>query len=330
MWNEFYLTTKKLKYIQMKKLVLIFIIFVTCFEYGNSQTTNSSSDKKIPVLYGHTFPSMGSYRSSFITTSLQASLGYGVTSPIRIPGVQIGDYTIGAFEGQILFFNMDVQYQQRFTPWLALFVSSRMAGRIGTEVTTIMVDGVNTLRGGSIGWLVRVLHKEKFNLAGSIYLNNVTGSVINVKEYFEDLINGADNPSVTKTIPTMSLGLGVMGAYAFNPTFGLQFQADMTYGESFERTDTKGYYSGGIIGDVDFMPKHKVPINLAFGYTLTTTPAIVMSEGGASSLYTGKIGYSGADEFELGAQFTYYNVNLKTVNDNPSINTVMLLLKFYF
>ena len=55
-----------------------------------------------------------------------------------------------------------------------------------------------------------------------------------------------------------------------------------------------------------------------------------MSEGGATSVFSGKIGYSGSDEFELGAQFTYYNVDLKTVDEKPSINTIMLLLKFYF
>ncbi len=314
----------------MKKLILIFIVLVTCLENGNSQTSSSSADKKVPVLYGHTFPSMGEYRSSFITTSLHANLGFGVTSPISISGLQIGNYNIGAFEGQILFFNMNVQYQQRFTPWLALFMSFEMAGRVGTEVTTIMVDGVNTLNGGSIGWLVRIMHKKKFNLAGSIYLNNVTGNVINVKDYFEDLINNVPNPSVVKKTPTMNLGIGIQGAYAFNPTFGLQFQTDMAYGESFERTKSKVYFSGGIIGDVDFMPKHEVPVNLALGYRLTTTPAIVMSEGGATSVFLGKIGYSGSDEFELGVQFTYYNVDLKSVDDNPTINTIMLMLKFYF
>ena len=314
----------------MKKLILIFIVLVTCLENGNSQTSSSSADKKVPVLYGHTFPSMGEYRSSFINTSLDASLGFGVTSPISISGLQIGNYNIGAFEGQILFFNMNVQYQQRFTPWLALFMSFEMAGRVGTEVTTIMVDGVNTLNGGSIGWLVRIMHKKKLNLAGSIYLNNVTGNVINVKDYFEDLINNVPNPSVVKKTPTMNLGIGVQGAYAFNPTFGLQFQTDIAYGESFDRAKSKAYFSGGIMGDVDFMPKHEVPVNLALGYRLTTTPAIVMSEGGATSVFLGKIGYSGSDEFELGVQFTYYNVDLKSVDDNPTINTIMLMLKFYF
>lgn len=314
----------------MKKLIIIFIILVTCFENGNTQTASSSDDKKVPVLYGHTFPSMGQYRSSFINTSLEANLGFGITSPFTIPGLEIGGYTIGSFEGQILFFSMDVQYQQRFTPWLSLFISTETAGRIGTEMTTIMVDGVNTLSGGSIGWLVRIMHKERFNLAGSIYLNNVTGNVINVKEYFEDLINNIPDPSVVKKTPTMNIGLGIQGAYAFSPTFGLQFQTDMAYGESFERTKSKAYFSGGFIGDVDFLPKHKVPVNLALGYRLTTTPAIVMSEGGATSIFSGKIGYSGSDEFELGVQFTYYNVNLDTVEEKPTITTIMLMLKFYF
>ncbi len=321
---------KEINQKNMKKLILIFIILVTFLENGNSQTTGPSIDKKVPVLYGHTFPSMGQFRSSFINTGLQANLGFGTTSPFSIPGLKIGDYTIGAFEGQILFFNMNVQYQQRFTPWLALFISTETAGRIGTEVTTIMVDGVNTLSGGSIGWLVRIMQKEKLNLAGSISVNNVTGNVINVKAYFEDLIDKVPNPSVSKTIPTMNLGFGIQGAYAFNPTFGLQFHADMAYGESFERTKSKAYYSGGVIGDVDFKPKYEVPINLALGYRLTTTPAIVMSEGGSTSIISGKIGYSGSDEFELGAQFTYNNVELNSVDDKTSITTIMLLLKFYF
>lgn len=298
--------------------------------FGLSQTSTSSSEKKVPVLYGHTFPSMGQFRSSFINTSLDANLGFGLTSPFSIPGFEIGEYTIGAFEGQILFFNMSVQYQQRFTPWLSLFISTETAGRVGTEMTTIMVDGVNTITGGSIGWLVRIMHKEKFNLASSIYLNNVTGNVINVSQYFEDLINNVPDPSVVKKIPTMNLGLGIQGAYAFNPTFGLQFQADMAYGESFERSESKAYFSGGLIGDVDFMPKHEVPINLALGYQLTSTPAIIMSEGGATSIITGKLGYSGSDDFELGAQFTYYNASLQTVEDKPTITTIMLMLKFYF
>ena len=183
-----------------------------------------------------------------------------------------------------------------------------MSGRIGTDMSTIMADGVNTLQGGKIGWLVRIRQVEKFNLSGSIYMQNVTGNIINVTEYFEDLINNVPNPAVVKKVPAMNIGLGIQGAYAFNPTFGFQFQGDVAYGESFERTKSKAYLSGGVIGDVDFLPKHNVPINLAIGYTLTSTPAIVMGEGGFSSLFSGKIGYSGSDEFELGAQFTYYDV----------------------
>jgi len=153
---------------------------------------------------------------------------------------------------------------------------------------------------------------------------------INVTEYFKDLINNVPNPSVVKRSPALNIGLRIQGAYAFNPTFGFQFQSDLTYGESFERTKSKAYFSGGIVGDVDFLPKQNVPINLALGYTLTSTPAIVMSEGGFSSILSGKIGNSGSDEFELGAQFTYYNVELKSIEHKPSIVTIMLLLKFYF
>ena len=109
----------------MKKLLISITILVVSLNLGVAQTSSLSTDKKVTVLYDHTFPSMGHFRSSFINTSLSANLGFGLISLIRIPGIEIGEYNIGAFEGQILFFNMDVQYQQRFTPWLALFLQVR-------------------------------------------------------------------------------------------------------------------------------------------------------------------------------------------------------------
>ena len=40
--------------------------------------------------------------------------------------------------------------------------------------------------------------------------------------------------------------------------------------------------------------------------------------------------YTGSYDFELGLQYTYYNVNLRSVDKKPYINTIMLILKYYF
>jgi len=314
----------------MKKIFYLIVILLIYSNTVQTQSDSPISEKKVPTLGGHTFPSSSHFGNSFITTHLKADLGFGLTSTLKIPGMIIDDYEIFSFEGQILFFNTAVQYQQRFTPWLALYLSFGMSGRVGTDISTIMADGVNTLSGGDIGWLIRITRSEKFNLSGTIRVQNLTGNFINITDYFKDIINNVLDPSVTKKVPAMLVGVGIRGAYAFNPTFGLQFQGDFDYGEAFERSKTKGYFSAGLMGDVDFLPKHNTAVGLALGYAITSAPEIVMSDGGMSHLITGKIGYTGSDDFELGVQYTYYNVNLKSVDEKPFISKILLILKFYF
>ncbi len=82
------------------------------------------------------------------------------------------------------------------------------------------------MTGGDIGWLIRIYKSEKFNLSATANVKNLTGNVINVSDYFEDIINNNPNPSLTRKVPIMIVGTSIRGAYAFNPTYGLQFQGD--------------------------------------------------------------------------------------------------------
>jgi hypothetical protein len=314
----------------MKKLFYTILILFIIIYSGFSQSASDTLDKKIPTLNGHTFPTAAHFQNSFITTSLQADIGFGNTSALRIAGLQIGEHELFAFEGKLLFVSLNVKYKQRFNKWLALYFSFSMAGRLGTDMSMILADGVNTISGGEIGWLIRIMQSKKFNLSTNVYIQNMSGNFINVSKYFEDVINDVPNPRVMRKVPSMSVGLGVQGAYAFNQTFGLQFFTDFAYGESFERVGSEAYYSLGILGDVDFNPKQNVPIGLGLGYTLSSAPDIIMDDGGMANIISGKLGYTGSDEFELGLQYTYYKLKLKSVDQNPSISTILLVLKFYF
>jgi len=297
---------------------------------GNAQSDDSANEQLVPSLNGHTFLTSSHLRSSFVTTNLQADIGFGVTSKLAIPGIIIGDHEILGFEGSILFIDLNVQYQQRFTDWLSLYMNFKMAGRVGTDFSTIVADGVNTITGGDIGWLIRIKETEKFNLSGTISVNNINGSFINVANYIQEILDDVPYPSVIKKVPAMSVAAGVRGAYAFNPTYGLQFQLDMAYGESLQRGNSKGFFAAGIMGDIDFNPKCNVPIGLGLGYTRSSAPVIVMNNGGAANIITGKVGYTGSDEFELGLQFTYYNVEINSVESKPFVTKILLSLKFYF
>jgi len=314
----------------MKKLIYIFTILFIGSGSLSAQSSEPGAESKVPIINGHMFHSSSYLRSSFINTSVQADLGFGITSEITTPGINIGDYNILSFKGRLMFFDLDVFYQQRFTPWLAMFMSLKVAGRVGTDMSTIVADGVNTLSGGDIGWLIRIAHTDRLNLSAAISLSSITGNFINVRGYFEELINNEPYPTITKTVPSMMAVLGLSGAYAFNPSYGLQANLAYGYGESLERGNTQGYFTAGVLGDLDFNPRRQVPIGLGLGYTLSSAPLIVMSDGGTANLFLVKISYTGSDDFELGLQFTYYNLQLSSVDEESFVTKTMLSFKFYF
>ena len=128
----------------------------------------------------------------------------------------------------------------------------------------------------------------------------------------------------------MTGGLGLHGAFAFNDMFGLQASAQMQYGESFTREMNQDYYNFGIVGDVDFMPRQNAPVGLALGYTLTSSPQIVMTKDGYANIFMWKIAYTGSNDFELGIQYTFYKIEIEEQENDPSVNSAMFLLKFYF
>jgi len=313
----------------MKKIITAFclILFVSGL---TGQTEEKSLATKRETLNGHTFQQLSYFRTSFISTHLAANIGFGSTPALKIGTINIDTLKVFEFEGQVVFVDVAVRYQQRFTPWLAMYLQGNMAGRLGSDLSTILADGVNTLTGFKIGWLIRVYKSRKLNLAANVHVASASANFMNVSQYFEDLINGAPNPSVSQTIPVMVIDAGINGGWAISPTWGLQFFGDVAYGESFEREKSQAFYNLGIEGEVDFNPNYKVPIGLALGYVATNNPESVADNSGFSNIFIGKLGYSGSKEFELGIQFSYFDVNLRSVDNQVYVFKTMLMLKFFF
>jgi hypothetical protein len=313
----------------MKKIITAFclVLFVSGL---TAQTQEETLVSKREVLNGHTFQQLSYFRTSFTSTHLNANIGFGSTPVLKIGTIEIDSIKLFEFEGQVVFVDVSVRYQQRFTPWLTLYLQGSMAGRLGTDMSTILADGINTLTGFEIGWLIRFYQSKKLNLSANIHVANANANFINVSQYFEDLINGVQNPSLTQKIPAMAVDVGINGGWAINPTWGLQFFGDAAFGESFDRGRDQVYYNTGIQGEVDFNPKHRVPIGLALGYVATNNPESLSSESGFSSIFIGKIGYSGSREFELGLQFSYFDVSLRSVDQKVFVFKSTLMLKFFF
>jgi len=314
----------------MKKIILVCSLAAFCFNLTVAQETEEKSPNRQPHLNGHYFPSVGSFKNSFICTSLKIDIGYGSKSKIKIPGFYIQDYEIFSFEGRLAFLNLDVQYKQPFNSWLALYFNYKLSARLGTDMSTILVDGVNTLYGGEIGWLIKIFQSQKVNLSGSVGIRNFTGNFINVTQYFKDLINHVEDPKVVNVIPSLSGGGGLYLAYAISPTFGLQASAGYAYGESFIRDAESGYYNAVIFGDVDFNPAFRIPIGLTLGYSRSSLPELLLNNEGESDMFIGMLSYSGSDNFELSFVSSHYSMELSNIKKKTYISNFAVTFIFYF
>jgi hypothetical protein len=313
----------------MKKIITALCLVL--FAYGlTGQTQEETPAIKREVLNGHTFQQLSYFRTSFTSTHLNANIGFGSTPTLKISTIEIDSIKLFEFEGQVVFVDVAVRYQQRFTPWLSMYLQGNMAGRLGTDMSTILADGINTLTGFEIGWLIRFYQSQKLNLSANVHVANANANFINVSKYFEDLLEGVPNPALTRKIPAMAIDVGVIGGWAINQAWGLQFFGDVAFGESFQRGRNQVYYNTGIQGEIDFNPDYRVPVGLAVGYVATNNPESISSESGFSSIFMGKIGYSGSEEFELGVQFSYFDVSLRSVEQKVFVFKTMLMLKFFF
>ncbi len=315
----------------MKRFIIIISVFLSVYGSVIAQNDTTNIVLKKSMLNGHIFNSINTSKSAFINTYLNTEIGIGNTGNINLPGIKIGDHEVLSFTGSITFITTNIDYRQKINDWLVLRLAMSVGGRIGTNMSTILVDGLNTFNGGSVGWDFRLIQKQKFQMAGSVFLKNTTGSFIDIAGYVRDLID--DNPfaEAFKKVPVLTAGLGGQGAYAFNKTYGLQFGGDLSYGESFVRNEKSFFSSFNISGDMDLMPKRKIPLGFAVGYEISSNPEDTYMESIYTNIFSSRISYTGSSDFDLGLQFITHRVKLADgIENDPMIVKTQLDFKFYF
>ena len=312
----------------MKKIIIILLFFGLTFTgYAQSPT---NSDLKKSQLNGHTFLDYSQSNNAFITTSLMINVGVGSTSTITIPPIDINGVSTPAINGTIMFAETGINYQQRFTPWLSLNINAIMVGRFGVNAFSLLFDGVNTISGGSIGWRIRMIRTKKLILTTGVFVKNLNGNFINIKQFVNDAIDGDPNASIVKNTPAMAEGINFEGTYAINETWGLQAATQWAYGESFVRGKESFTSKTSFLGEADFYPKHKLPLGIGLGYMLSSVPEISMEGGDYLSLGILKLAYTGSTDFDLGVEYLTYKMKLSNRLKNPLVTQLILSLKFYF
>ena len=306
---------------------LLIIILIGSFTvYGYAQ----ESGNKIPELNDHVFTYFSSLKSPFTNTSFTTNLGFGSASNLSYEITDINGQPIAGINGSLIFTTLSFDYQQRVRDWIAMYLHGGLTARLGSDVFSLLSQGVNTVTTFKIGWIIKLIEGEKYALSGNIGINNYSGTFINIQRFLEDVINNVPNPSISASAPVLLGEAGLQFAYGFNEVIGLSLEGTLGVGESFDRKDSDLRYA--LKGGLDFNFKHKydVPLGLALGYNLVSQPQLVYINKGTAQITGFKLSYTGTRDYLIGIETHLMNIPLENVDEKSRFLVALLSMRYYF
>jgi hypothetical protein len=131
-------------------------------------------------------------------------------------------------------------------------------------------------------------------LCGSIGVVNQNVTIVDVKQFAEDVANGVPNARLIDNVPTVRSDAGLRFAWAASRTFGVTLLGEGSYGDAPRRHQATSWgWNLGASVDYDAGPAHGIPVGAAFGYRLTSLPALTTTDYGNSSQTVLRIAYTG-------------------------------------
>jgi len=254
-----------------------------------------------PSLAGHTFISTDLIPDAFVRTYLRSSVGYAQAAHIDYPPVVVNGDTLAALDGNLVYAILGVEYQHALRDWLAVRAGLGMRSRLGTQVTSLVSEGVTVTNGFEFGWLARLRATTRTMLCGSLAVTNQTVTVIDPKQFAEDVANGVADARLIDEVPTVRTAGGLRYAWAINRPFGFTVLTEGSYGESPRRRSPDSWeYVLGACMDFDAEAAWGVPLGAALAYRRMSLPVITATDNGDASETVLRLAYNGRSDFLIG------------------------------
>jgi len=311
----------------MNKITTSFSIILICI--SGLVSGQIRENQNLPSLNGHTFIPVGFIQGPFTNSYFNTDLGVAQSMSLKIP-ITINGQTYVGETGKLVFINLGFQYQQKIKDWIAFNGIIYIKSRIGTDVRSILAQGINTVSGYKLEWTIKLIEKEKYQLSGAVLVSNASGSFIDFVGYIEDINNNNPNPSISGTVPSTNSGVGLRYAYGFSSMFGLTLSGDIRYGEALIRGNAGFTHRFGMVADMDLYPKTEVPIGMALSFVNTSIPESVLNETKSSTLGSLKIAYTGSPDFSLGLDINYQIFPVSYTEDKLKVIGAMINTRYYF
>jgi hypothetical protein len=285
---------------------------------------------KRPAIGGHTFLSSDFVPDPFVRGFVRQSLGVAQALDLQFPLGIIGTDTLAILDGDLSFAVFDFEYQAAVKDWLAARGRVNLRTRLGTDGTALLAEGVQVSTGFEFGWLLRLLATERVYLSANVDVSRSSFTVVDIREFLEDVIAGADDPQLADDIPTVRGGGGLRFAWGASRLFGLTALVEIGYGDAARR-DREGdfaYTLGGLL-DFDVGAVTPVPVGVGLGYRQSSVVQQVDAESDTRTAVV-RVGYSGRPDFVIAVDIMA-NV-VRDVNLAAPVKSVgaLLAMRYYF
>ena len=305
---------------------LVILLITAC-----SMNSHAQSDSiKRPRFGDHYFTPVSHSNLPFTNTYFSTYTGLGQTIDLVHQLGNINGQPIIGLQGEVSFVDLGFSYQQRVRDWLSAYISIQISARIGTELQSILTQGVNTINGFEIGWQFKLWENENMALSGNLELENHEGSFINVLGFVKDIINNHPNPKLNETVPVLNVAGGVRYAWGLSDLVGLKSSLDVAYGESYVRGENGFSFAGNAGIDIDFYRRYKFPVGLVLQYTITGMPDMVTIRNRQAHIVRSKIAYTKAADFSLGIEISYLKLPLENQDKLPAAFSAALTARYFF
>lgn len=314
-------------------LLMPAILICTCpVEAAGHDESNGSSQSY------HTAPRVGKTRvvsttflpAPFINTEASISLGYGKSSNIVTPLLEIEGQPVLGLEGDILYAILGFEYSHAVRDWVAVWAQMKVTARLGNELQSLLAQGVSAATGFELGWLIRLYENDRHLLSTGISVRSGSVTLVDILGWANGVIED-ENVSLVRKSPTLGTLWDLRYVYAANDFTALQALGQLAYSETVERSlGNEWYYGFGGLVSFDLTEKARTPIGLALGYRYTTVP-----EGGddiADNVHAFLVGlsYVGRPDFSIGIDLEFQRVPIKGIEDPAKFFTAMIAMDYFF
>jgi hypothetical protein len=286
-----------------------------------------------PMLADHRFTTTSAVRGPFVSTYFRNSIAVGMAPGSEIPLAVIKGEEITFETGDVMFSTLVLEYQQAVKDWMGFWVNFGLAGRLGTETSSLLSQGVTVVSGYRLGWLLRIMQSDNMALSGTVQVDNDGYTAVDLTGFVEGIIDDGltEDDELVYSSSLMIAKTGLSYAWAIDRTTGLTASGMVGYGESPDRAaGSDWYFDLGAAVDFDLRREISLPIGAALGVRSTSIPESDLNLGNSLTTAAIRADYIGRHDLNIGLEIQSQWQDLRGSDKNLRYTIAAMDFRYYF